>query len=268
MYSVNYHRPASVAEAAKLARDDAKLLSGGMTLIPAMKTRLAAPSDVIDISRIAALKGIKVTGKAVTIGAATTHAEVATDDKLKKACPALAHLASMIGDPAVRHKGTLGGSIANNDPAADYPAAMLALGATIVTNKREIAAETFFKGLFETALKDGEIITAVTFTAPAKAGYAKFRNPASRYAMVGVFVARGKANGKEEVRVGVTGAGDDGVFRSRPLEAALAKSFDAAALEGVTVPDKGLMSDMHASPQYRANLVVVMAKRAVAAANA
>jgi carbon-monoxide dehydrogenase medium subunit len=265
MYSVNYHRAASVADAAKLLKNgDAKLLSGGMTLIPAMKTRLAAPSDLVDISRIHTLKGVKVSGKAVTIGAATTHFEVASDEKLKKACPALAHLASLIGDPAVRHKGTIGGSIANNDPAADYPAAMLALGATIVTNKREIAAEKFFRGLFETALKDGEIVTAVSFTAPARAGYEKFRNPASRYAIVGVFVAKGK----DGVRAAVTGAGDDGVFRSKEIEAALAKKFDAAALDGIKVSATNLMSDIHASADYRAHLVTVMAKRAVAAANA
>ncbi len=264
MYSVNYHRASSVADAAKLLKSgDAKLLSGGMTLIPAMKTRLAAPSDLVDLSRIEALKGITVSGKTVTIGAGTTHYEVSTNEKLKKACPALAHLASMIGDPAVRHKGTIGGSIANNDPAADYPAAMLALGATIVTNKREIAADKFFKGLFETALKEGEIITAVTFTAPARAAYEKFRNPASRYAIVGVFVAKGA----EGVRVAITGAGDDGVFRAKPIEAALAKKFDASALDGIKVPASGMMSDIHASADYRAHLVVVMAKRAVAAAN-
>ncbi|QDB99700.1 xanthine dehydrogenase family protein subunit M [Mesorhizobium sp. 8] len=264
MYSVNYHRASSVADAAKLLKSgDAKLVSGGMTLIPAMKTRLAAPSDLVDVSRIEALKGVKVSGKTVTIGAATTHFEVASDEKLKKACPALAHLASLIGDPAVRHRGTIGGSIANNDPAADYPAAMLALGATIVTNKREIAADKFFKGLFETALKDGEIVTAVTFAAPAKAAYEKFRNPASRYAVVGVFVA----SGKDGVRVAVTGAGDDGVFRAKPLEAALAKKFDASALDGVKVPAGSMMSDIHASADYRAHLVTVMAKRAVAAAN-
>jgi len=264
MYSVNYHRASSVADAAKLLKSgDAKLVSGGMTLIPAMKTRLAAPSNLVDVSRIEALKGVKVSGKTVTIGAATTHFEVASDEKLKKACPALAHLASLIGDPAVRHRGTIGGSIANNDPAADYPAAMLALGATIVTNKREIAADKFFKGLFETALKDGEIVTAVTFAAPAKAAYEKFRNPASRYAVVGVFVA----SGKDGVRVAVTGAGDDGVFRAKPLEAALAKKFDASALDGVKVPASSMMSDIHASADYRAHLVTVMAKRAVAAAN-
>ena len=264
MYSVTYHRAASVSDAAKLVKTgDAKLLSGGMTLIPAMKTRLAAPSDLVDISRIGALKGVTVSGKTVTIGAGTTHYEVSTNEKLRKACPALAHLASLIGDPAVRYKGTIGGSIANNDPAADYPAAMLALNATIVTNKREIAADKFFKGLFETALKDGEIVTAVKFTAPAKAGYEKFRNPASRYAMTGVFVAKGK----DGVKVAVTGAGEEGVFRAKEIEAALSKKFDAAALDGVKVPSKNLLSDIHASADYRANLVVVMAKRAVTKAN-
>ncbi|MBZ9817869.1 FAD binding domain-containing protein [Mesorhizobium sp. CA4] len=265
MYSVNYHRASSLADAAKLMKNgDAKLLSGGMTLIPAMKTRLASPSDLVDVSRLNDLQGVKVSGKTVTIGAATTHYDVSSDEKLRKACPALAHLASLIGDPAVRHKGTIGGSIANNDPAADYPAALLALGATIITNKREIAADKFFKGLFETALKEGEIATAVSFTAPAKAAYQKFRNPASRYAIVGVFVAKGK----DGVRVAVTGAGEDGVFRSKEIEAALAKNFDAAALAGLKLPAKGLMSDIHASADYRANLIAVMAKRAVMAANA
>ena len=229
-----------------------------------MKTRLAAPSDLVDLARIKELQGIKVSGKTVTIGAGTTHYDVSRDEKLRKVCPALSDLASMIGDPAVRHRGTIGGSVANNDPAADYPAALLALGATIVTNKREVAADKFFKGLFETALKDGEIITAVTFTAPAKAAYQKFRNPASRYAIVGVFVAKGK----DGVRVAVTGAGDDGVFRSKEIEAALAKRFEAAALDGIKVSAGALMTDIHASADYRANLIAVMAKRAVAAANA
>lgn len=265
MYQVNYHRAASVAEAAKLAKTgDAKFLSGGMTLIPAMKARLAAPSDLVDLSRIADLKGIKVSGKTVTIGAATTHYDVANDEKLKKVAPAVARLAGLIGDPAVRHKGTIGGSISNNDPAADYPAALLALGATITTNKREIAADKFFKGLFETALKDGEIVTSVTFTVPAKAGYEKFRNPASRYAMTGVFVAKGK----DGVRVAVTGAGDDGVFRSKEIEAALTKKFDTAVLDGLQLSSADLMSDLHASAEYRAHLIVVMAKRAVSSANA
>ena len=269
MYQTTYHRASSVADAAKLLKkaEDGKLVAGGMTLIPAMKTRLAAPSDLVDLRHIADLKGIKVSGKAVTIGAGTTHAEAASNDKLRAVCPAICHLASHIGDPHVRHMGTIGGSIANNDPAADYPAALLALGATIITSKREIAAEKFFTGLFETALKDDEIVTAVTFAAPGKCGYAKFPNPASRYAMTGVFVAKAKANGKDDVRVAVTGAGDDGVFRAKELEAALGKKFYAASLEGLSVSPKNLMSDIHASAEYRANLVMVMAKRAVAAAN-
>ena len=263
MYSVNYHRAASVAEAATLLKNgDAKALSGGMTLIPAMKTRLAAPSDVVDISRIGELKGVKVSARTVTIGAATTHAEVAADAELKKIAPAVSYLASMIGDPHVRHKGTIGGSVANNDPAADYPAALLALGATIVTDRREIAADDFFTGLFETALEEGEIITAVRFTAPEQGAYEKFPNPASRYAVAGVFVAK---NG-QDVRVAVTGAGENGVFRSAEMEAALGKTFDASALEGISVSADGLMSDIHASAEYRANLVKVMAKRAVAKA--
>jgi len=264
MYAVNYHRAGSVAEATKLlGSGDAKALSGGMTLIPAMKTRLAAPSDVVDLAHIAALKGITVSGGTVTIGAATTHFDVSRDAGLKSACAAVASLASHIGDPHVRHRGTIGGSIANNDPAADYPAAALALEATIVTSKREIAADAFFKGLFETALDDGEIVTAVRFSVPDKAGYAKFPNPASRYAMTGVFVAKRGSS----VRVAVTGAGDSGVFRADALEKALAANFSPAALDGVTVPASNLMSDIHASAEYRANLVVVMARRAVAAAN-
>ena len=266
MYSLNYHRASSVADAVKLQKkgEDAKFVSGGMTLIPAMKSRLAAPSDLVDLAHIAEMKGIKVSGKTVTIGGGTTHAEVAADAKLKAVCPALCDLASHIGDPHVRHKGTIGGSIANNDPAADYPAAMLALGATIITNKREVAADKFFTGLFETALKDGEIVTGVSFTAPAQAAYEKFRNPASRYAIVGVFVAKGK----DGVRVAVTGAGDDGVFRAKGMEAALTKSFVPASLDGQAIPASGLMSDMHASAEYRSSLITVMAKRAVAKASA
>ena len=265
MYQTTYHRASSVADAvAQLKKaDDGKFVSGGMTLIPAMKTRLAAPSDLVDLRHIPEMKGIAVSGRSVTIGAATTHAEVATSAKLAKVCPAICHLAAHIGDPHVRHMGTIGGSIANNDPAADYPAAMLALGATIVTSRRQIPAADFFTGLFETALGEDEIVTAVTFDAPAKCGYAKFPNPASRYAMTGVFVAKTK----EGVRVAVTGAGEDGVFRAQEIEAALSKKFDPSALEGLTVPSGTLMSDLHASAEYRANLVVVMARRAVAAAN-
>jgi carbon-monoxide dehydrogenase medium subunit len=264
MYPVNYHRAISVTEAvSRVARSDARFLSGGMTLIPAMKTRLSAPSEVVDLMHIAELRGISVTGSEVRIGATTTHAEVAGSAALRAAIPALCHLAGHIGDPHVRHRGTIGGSIANNDPAADYPAAMLALNATIVTNTREIAAADFFTGLFETALGEGEMVTAVRFAFPSKAGYAKFPNPASRYAMTGVFVAQ-DAQG---VRVAVTGAGDNGVFRCTEVEQALSGDFSPAALDGVTVSPDNLMDDMHASPEYRANLIVVMAKRAVAFAS-
>lgn len=263
MYSVSYRRAATIAEAVQLlGGGEARPLSGGMTLIPAMKTRLAAPPVVVDLMHIPALKGIMVTGRRVTIAAATTHAEVASSKAVRSVCPALCDLAAHIGDPHVRNMGTIGGSVANNDPAADYPAALLAIGATIVTNKRDIAAEQFFKGLFETALEEGEIITAVTFEAPDQAGYAKFPNPASRYAMTGVFVARRQGH----LRAAVTGAGEDGVFRSKELEDALSQAFEPSALDGVSVPAARLMGDIHASPEYRANLIVVMAKRAVAKA--
>jgi carbon-monoxide dehydrogenase medium subunit len=264
MYSVNYHRASSVADAVKLSKkgEDAKFLSGGMTLLPAMKTRLASPSDLVDLSHIGDLKGIKVSGKNVTIGAGTTHAEVASNEKLRAVCPAVSDLAAHIGDPAVRHRGTIGGSIANNDPAADYPAACIGLGATIVTSKREIAADDFFRGLFETALEEDEIVTAVRFPKPKRAAYMKFPNPASRYALVGVFVAE-TAKG---MRVAVTGAGQNGVYRVKAMEDALAKSFAPDAVAGIAVPDDDLNSDIHASAEYRAHLVTVMAKRAVAAA--
>lgn len=266
MYQTNYQRASSVADALKLLEDaeDGKFVSGGMTLIPAMKTRLAAPSDLIDLRHIPELKGISVEGRKVTIRAATTHAEVATSREIGAVCPALCYLASHIGDPHVRHMGTIGGSLANNDPAADYPAAVLALGATVHTSKRSIAADDFFAGLFTTALEEDEIITAVSFTAPEKAGYAKFPNPASRYALTGVFVAK-RPDG---VRVAVTGAGEDGVFRAEALEQALSTSFDPSALNGISLPYDGLLSDIHASAEYRAHLIVVMAKRAVEAANA
>lgn len=264
MYSVNYHRASSVAEASNLAGSgtETKYVSGGMTLIPAMKTRLAAPSDLVDLARIAELKGIEISGKSVTIRAGTIHADVASHEALKAVCPAIVHLAGHIGDPHVRHRGTIGGSVANNDPAADYPAAMLALGATIRTDRRELAADDFFTGLFETALDDGEIVTAVSFTGPDQCGYAKFPNPASRYAMTGVFVARSGS----QVRVAVTGAGDNGVFRWTEAENALSANFDPSALDGLSVDTSGMMADLHASAEYRANLVKVMAKRAVAAA--
>ena len=265
MYATTYHRAASVSEAASLFSGgaEAKYVSGGMTLIPTMKQRLAAPSDLVDLRHVPELKGISVSGNRVRIGAGTTHYEVSTSADLKAVCPAICHLASHIGDPHVRHMGTIGGSIANNDPAADYPSAMLALGATIVTNTREIAAEDFFTGLFETALEDGEIVVAVTFDAPAKAAYSKFPNPASRYAMAGVFVAKAGDGG---VRVAVTGAGSNGVFRHAGLEGALAANWSPDAAAGVAVDATDLLSDLHGSAEYRANLVKVMAKRAVAAA--
>jgi carbon-monoxide dehydrogenase medium subunit len=265
MYETQYHRAKDVAEAARLfsSGEDARYLAGGQTLLPTMKQRLAAPSDVIDVRRIPELKGITVSGDAVTIGAATTHAEVNTSAEVKQAIPALAYLAGLIGDPAVRHMGTIGGSLANNDPAADYPAAVMALNATIKTDKRTIAAEDFFAGLFSTSLEPGELIVSVSFPIPAKAGYAKFDNPASRYAMAGVFVARLKDGA---VRVGVTGAHGDGVFRANAIEQALTGSWGPDAVQGVTIGADGMLSDIHGSAAYRANLVKVMAKRAVAAA--
>jgi carbon-monoxide dehydrogenase medium subunit len=263
MHSFNYHRPASVADAVKAlsAASDGKILAGGHTLLPTMKQRLAAPSDLIDISGIAELKGIKMDGSNLVIGAATPHAEVAASSVVKGAIAALAVLADGIGDPAVRNRGTIGGSISNSDPAADYPAGLVGLGATVHTNKRKIAADDFFKGLFQTALEPNEIVTAVSFPKPEKAGYAKFPNPASRYAMVGVFVA--KTGGG--VRVAVTGAGPC-VFRAKELEQALAGKWSADAVANAKVAAKGLNSDIHASAEYRAHLISVMAKRAVAAA--
>lgn len=264
MYATNYHRASSVADAVKLqsSSGEAKYLSGGMTLIPTMKQRLAAPPELVDLRHVAEMKGISVSGNRVRIGAGTTHHEVSTSAELKAVCPAICHLASLIGDPHVRHMGTIGGSIANNDPAADYPSAMLGLNATIITNAREIPADDFFLGLFETALEDGELVVAVTFDAPAKAGYSKFANPASRFAMTGVFVAKA-ADGS--VRVAVTGAGSNGVFRHAGLEKALAANWSADAASGVMVDASDLLADIHGSAEYRANLVKVMAKRAVAA---
>lgn len=265
MYQTTYHKASSLAEAASLLAnaDDGKLLAGGHTLLPTMKQRLAAPSDVIDVTGIADLKGIDAGGDTVTIGAATRHAEVETSAAVKAAIPALCDLAGSIGDPHVRNMGTLGGSIANADPAADYPGAVLGLGATVHTNQRQISADQFFTGLFETALNDDEIITKVAFPVPETAAYAKFPNPASRYSMTGVFLAKMKDG---SVRVAVTGAGADGVFRSSALEGALSADWSAAAVDGVSVSADGLLSDIHASAQYRANLIKVMAKRAVEAA--
>jgi carbon-monoxide dehydrogenase medium subunit len=263
MRDFNYQRPGSVADAVKAlgAASDGKVMAGGQTLIPTMKQRLASPSDVIDLGGVKDLAGIKEEGGAIVIGAMTTHAAVAASDVVKKKIPALAALADGIGDPQVRNRGTIGGSVANADPAADYPAGCVGLGATIVTNKREIAADQFFTGLFETALGDGELVTAVKFPVPEKAAYMKFPNPASRYAIVGVLAA--KTGGG--VRVAVTGAGPS-VFRQREMEAALGKSWGAAALDGIKQKADGLNSDIHASSEYRAHLVGVMAKRAVAAA--
>jgi carbon-monoxide dehydrogenase medium subunit len=264
MYPTTYHRPGSVDQAASLlaGTEDAKLLAGGQTLLPTMKAHLAQPAALVDIARIPGLSGVTAANGAVTIGAATTHATVAGDATVNAHIPALARLAGGIGDPAVRHRGTLGGSVANDDPAADYPSAVLALGATVVTNRREIPADDFFQGMFTTALEDGEIITAVRFPVPKRAAYAKFPNPASRYAMVGVFVADTGAG----VRVAVTGAGEAGVFRHKGIEAALTAKFAADSLEIVTVSPDGLLSDIHADAAYRAHLVKVMAKRAVTAA--
>jgi aerobic carbon-monoxide dehydrogenase medium subunit len=263
MYETRYHLAQSLAEATRLFAEDARYISGGQTLLPAMKQRLAAPTDLIDISRLPELRGITATGAGVSIGAAMTHAEVANSGEVEQAIPALAVLAATIGDPAVRHLGTIGGSLAANDPAADYPAAALALDATVHTDRRAIPAAEFFAGLFTTALEDGEIVVRVVFRAPAKGAYEKFRNPASRYAMAGVFVA-GSEDGA--VRVAVTGAGNDGVFRATAIEEALARSWTASALDEVTIDPAGMLSDIHGSAAYRANLVKVMARRAVAAA--
>ena len=263
MYPTTYHKPATIedAVAALNASEEGKLIAGGHTLLPTMKSHLAAPTDLVDIRGIPALQGIREENGTLIIGATTTHAEVASSAIVAKTCPALACLAAGIGDPAVRNVGTIGGSLANNDPAADYPAAVLALDATIVTNQRELAADDFFDGLFSTSLNDDEIITAIRFPASEAAGYAKFPNPASRYAMVGVCVARTGGT----VRVAVTGAGEDGVFRHAALEAALLGNFSADAVDGVSVSSEGLLSDLHGDNLYRANLVKVMAKRAVAA---
>jgi carbon-monoxide dehydrogenase medium subunit len=263
MYQFNYLKPASVAEAASLLarHPDARVLAGGQSLIAAMKLRLAQPAELIDLSGIADLRGIKVDASGVTIGAMTRHAEVAHSADVNKAIPALASLAHGIGDRMVRNMGTIGGSIANDDPAADYPAAVLGLGASINTTRRKIAGDDFFKGMYETALELGEIITSVSFPIAKRAAYVKFHNPASRYALVGVFVAD-TAGGP---RVAVTGAAGS-VFRVTAMEDALKAKFDPASVAGVTVAAEGLNTDLHASAEYRAHLITVMAKRAVAAA--
>jgi carbon-monoxide dehydrogenase medium subunit len=262
MYETIYHRPSSIDEAAALFAKGAesKYLAGGHTLIPVMKQRLAAPSDVIDLARIKELVGIEVSGDTLIIKAATTYYDILQSADARKAIPAIVHLTSVLGDPAVRYRGTLGGSIANNDPAADYPAALLALGATVKTNKRSIAADDFFKGLFSTALEDGEIITQVAFPIPAKAAYSKMRHPASRFALTAVFVAKTKTG---DVRVAATGASQTGVIRVPAIEAALKANWSTGALDNVTISADGLLSDIHGSPDYRANLIKVMAQRAV-----
>ncbi len=263
MHDFTYHAAGSVADAAAKAAagEDAVLMAGGMTLLPTLKQRLAQPSDVVDLAAVAELRGIRVSGGTVTVGAMTTHDTVANSSEVAAAIPALAAVAGHIGDPQVRNRGTIGGSIANNDPAADYPAALVGLGATVCTDRREIAADDFFAGMFETALDEGEIVTAVRFPAPETAAYMKFPNPASRYAIVGVFVARTTGGG---VRVAVTGAASC-VYRESAMEAALEGNFSAAALDGMTASADDLNEDIHASAEYRAHLVGVMARRAVAA---
>ena len=264
MYDFTYQKPGSVADAVKalVADDESKALAGGMTFIPVLKQRLARPTTVVDLSKLG-LTGITVSADTVTIAAMTTHGAVAASPEIQKAIPALAELASWIGDTQVRNRGTIGGSLANNDPSACYPAALLAMGGTIKTDKREIAADDYFQGMFTTALEPGELITAVTFKIPVKAAYEKFRNPASRYAMVGVFVAKTAAG----VRVAITGAYQGGVIRHADMEKALTANFSAEAANWVTTPADDLNSDIHASAPYRAHLIGVMTRRAVARAH-
>ena len=258
MKTFNFKSPANSKEASKLVSGRATFLAGGMTLLPAIKLRLAAYSDLINIKKIKSLSGIKVSSKSLRIGSITKHFDVANSKEVGKSIPSLAVLAEGIGDPQVRNRGTIGGSIANNDPAADYPAACLALNAIIHTSKRKIPADKFFKGMFETDLKKGELIEAIEFEVPEKSGYSKFPNPASRYAVVGVYVAKLK----KEIRVAITGAGSC-VFRSKELESALSNNFSASAIESVNVSGKGLNSDIHASSEYRAHIIKLMAKKAV-----
>ena len=261
MYAFEYKKVASTDEAqqAFAAADDGTYMAGGMTLIPTLKQRLAMPSDIIDLGGIDSLRGISVEGNTVSIGAMTCHADVAASAEVKQAIPALAYLASLIGDPQVRNRGTIGGSISNNDPAADYPGALVGLGATVHTTTREITADDFFTGMFETALEDVELVTKVTFPVPEKAAYRKLPNPASRYAVVGAFVAKTKSG----IRVAITGAGPT-VFRMTDMEQALTASFSPEAIADITSPADNLNADLHASAEYRAHLIGVMAKRAVA----
>ncbi|MEJ2624312.1 MAG: xanthine dehydrogenase family protein subunit M [Pseudolabrys sp.] len=264
MYNFTFHRPTTVRQAAGLlARNpDAKLLAGGHSLLPVMKQRLAQPSALIDLSLVDGLDTIEQKGRAIVIGAMARHADVAKSPILREVLPALADVPGAVGDPQVRNRGTIGGSIANNDPNADYPAAVLGLGATIITNKRRIAADDFFQGMYTTALEDGEIIVKVSFPIAKKAAYEKFKHPASGFALVGVFAAKRGS----DIRVAVTGAGSDGVFRVPSFEEALKKRFAAKSLEGMSIPATGMNSDIHASPEYRAHLVGVLARRAVAKA--
>lgn len=266
MYAFDYERPAAVDAAVALLREvsEPKLLAGGQTLLPTLKQRLAQPGTLVDLSAVPGLDAIEATGDGVKIGAMARHAKVAGSDVVRSVIPALADLAGLIGDPAVRNRGTMGGSVANNDPTADYPAACLALGATIITSTREIAADDFFTGLFETALAEDEVILAISFPKPVRAAYRKFRNPASRYAMAGAFVAE-TASG---VRVAITGVGQGGVFRWSEAEAALAASFTPDALDALSLDPSDVMADLHGSADYRAHLAKVMAKRAVEAIGA
>jgi carbon-monoxide dehydrogenase medium subunit len=265
MYETTYHRASSVENALDLFKkgSDAKYLAGGQTLLPVMKQRLAQPSDVIDLARIPGMSGVSASADTLVIKAATTYFDILSSADTKKAIPAIVHLTSVLGDPAVRYRGTIGGSIANNDPAADFPAALVALDATVKTSKRSIKADDFFQGLFTTALEDGEIITEVSFPIPARAAYEKMRHPASRFALTGVFVAKTKSG---DVRVAATGASQNGVMRVPAIEAALKANWSASAIDGVKISADGLMEDIHGSAPYRANLIKVMAQRAVAAA--
>ena len=258
MKTFNYHSAKDVKEASKLASSNSAFWAGGMTTLPSIKLGLASYKDIIDIKRIKKLSGIKVSGKTVTIGATTKHTEVANSKDVKKAIPSLAALAEGIGDPQVRNRGTIGGSIANNDPAADYPSACIALNAVIHTNNRKIDAEKFFRGMFETSLKSGEIIEAVEFSIPQKSSYQKLPNPASRYAIVGVYVAKHKTG----VNVGVTGA-KSCVYNDKDLTGALSKNFSSSAIDNVKITSSGMNSDIHASADYRANMVKAFAKKAV-----
>jgi len=269
MTSFDYIRPSSVADAARaLAGANATAIAGGHTLLPTLKQRLAKPATLVDLGGIAELRGIRRDGSTIVIGATTTHAEVASSPEVRQAIPALAKLANGIGDAQVRHRGTIGGSVANNDPAADYPAAVLGLGATIVTNKRQIEADKYFTGLFSTALAPGEIIMSVRFPVPERAGYAKFEQRASRYCLVSVFAAKTKGGlfSSGDIRLAVSGAGANGVFRVPAMEQALKASFSPDAVRGIAVPAGGLMSDMHGSAEYRAALIGAMAQKALSEA--